>query len=365
MDGNAIYVLFIVEMLFFLFFVRNSGYIEKRVHRMYMCAIACNIVTLVSYIGRFTAEEYHILPLAYVANTLIYLAGPSIAFFMVLCVCKKGEILYIVSISVEVIHAVFSLTSCFTGFYFSITEDAVYIRNSSANITFGFAGAFGLIWLVRMIINYRTVDRKDKLYTILLGVLEFFAIVLQAVDGRFKIEYFGAAFLLMIYYVFMIETDGKYDKMSGLYSRRYYFNVVSRTIDRNDEYTVMFFDANGLKTVNDNFGHDSGDVLIKTIADTIRAVTKGVAKVFRIGGDEFIAIVYTTDEDELNDISVRINDELKEKSRDSQFEISVAVGYAIHDRNELHEDTEKRADAEMYRNKEDYYSRTRKHRRQT
>lgn len=50
-------------------------------------------------------------------------------------------------------------------------------------------------------------------------------------------------------------------------------------------------DLDGFKAVNDSHGHEEGDALLRTVADRLDAAFQGVGKVYRIGGDEFVAVV--------------------------------------------------------------------------
>lgn len=363
MSNNVIYFLFFIAMIFLVLFVKNSGYIEERINKLYICAIMCNTFAILGYICRTVAEEFELVWLSYLVNVLIYLSGPSIGFFLVLCICKKGEFVHKFIFIVEAVQLIFCVTSPFTKLYFVISDKAVYSRGKYSGISFSVAGIFAAIWIIRMLLRYKEVELKDKMYIILLGMIETFAIILQAFDDRYKLEYFGAAFLLMLFYVFLIESDGKYDKMTGVYSRRYYLSVVSKPINKNNEYAVMFFDANGLKAINDEFGHDAGDTCLVQLADIIKTALDGVAKVFRLGGDEFIAIMNSTDKEYLDSVAERIEMTLEERSCNFDFEISSSIGYAIHSKDELYEDTEKRADKLMYAMKDEYYQRIGKQRR--
>ncbi|MCQ2595951.1 MAG: diguanylate cyclase [Treponemataceae bacterium] len=83
------------------------------------------------------------------------------------------------------------------------------------------------------------------------------------------------------------------DELTGLLNRRAYENelkaVEAAGLDEN--FTYVAFDVNGLKSANDNFGHDAGDELIKAAAKCIETCFGRYGKVYRTGGDEFIAII--------------------------------------------------------------------------
>ena len=121
------------------------------------------------------------------------------------------------------------------------------------------------------------------------------------------------------------------------------------------EFAVGVFDCDGLKTVNDTYGHDKGDIYLKT-ASRLICKTFQHSPVFRIGGDEFSVILKNDDfknRDELvrkfNEDSERINGE----AGNLWDQVHVAMGIAVYDAATDHSviDTVRRADKVMYANK--------------
>jgi diguanylate cyclase (GGDEF)-like protein len=88
-------------------------------------------------------------------------------------------------------------------------------------------------------------------------------------------------------------TSSYKDDMTGLYNRRAYDDKRKelRKMDSIKKYTVIVFDINGLKAANDNLGHFAGDELIRGASKIIQDVFGEQGQCFRIGGDEFVAIL--------------------------------------------------------------------------
>ena len=109
-----------------------------------------------------------------------------------------------------------------------------------------------------------------------------------------------------------------------------------------------FVDVNGLHDHNNNFGHDSGDRLLKTVADELR-LKFPKASIYRIGGDEFTLIYPNCKKKELseglNDIKIKLD----------QQKIYVAVGLEWRRRDIAIDDMLKVADAMMYEDKNNFY----------
>ena len=120
-------------------------------------------------------------------------------------------------------------------------------------------------------------------------------------------------------------------------------------------YAVCFFDCNGLKSVNDRYGHDKGDIYLKTACATICQVFAH-SPVFRIGGDEFAAILQHKEYEnrkELLELFDRRCADLRAFSTDPWEKVSVARGMAEYDprKDETVADVVRRADRLMYEDK--------------
>ena len=120
-------------------------------------------------------------------------------------------------------------------------------------------------------------------------------------------------------------------------------------------FGVLVFDINYLKETNDRYGHDVGNKLIASAASVISEVFKR-SPVFRIGGDEFLAILQNRDLDDLEERLEVFDEECKNKSVKTEKEtisVSIAKGFARYDakKDENFIDVFNRADDAMYENK--------------
>jgi len=147
------------------------------------------------------------------------------------------------------------------------------------------------------------------------------------------------------------------DEMTGLFNRRCFEEDAAeiQTAGIGKDLALISADLNGLKTVNDNLGHIAGDELIKGAADCLLAAVGAAGKVYRVGGDEFMAIVRTGDCDALVRGILEKAAAWKGAMVDS---ISISVGCASHAENPglSLEELEKLADKRMYDEKARHYS---------
>lgn len=116
------------------------------------------------------------------------------------------------------------------------------------------------------------------------------------------------------------------------------------------DFSMAIIDVNNLKYINDNFGHDNGNILIILAVNTAIS-TFGKDRVYRIGGDEFAVLMNGVDETTAKLLAERYLLMLKEI--EGQIVVSAAIGTATYDsgRDDSFDKVFKRADEEMYRRK--------------
>ena len=117
---------------------------------------------------------------------------------------------------------------------------------------------------------------------------------------------------------------------------------------------LFSIDLNGLKIVNDTKGHAAGDELIKGCADCLALTLRQKGKVYRTGGDEFMAIIHTADPGKLREM---IREKAAEWHGIYSDQITMSIGYAAARDycNATVDELERLADANMYAEKEKYY----------
>jgi len=88
------------------------------------------------------------------------------------------------------------------------------------------------------------------------------------------------------------------DPLTGLYNRRYLEETLADHIEAARRYdrqlSLVLFDLDRFKQVNDTLGHEAGDTMLKTFADTLRSTARKADIACRLGGDEFAVILPET-----------------------------------------------------------------------
>jgi diguanylate cyclase (GGDEF)-like protein len=145
------------------------------------------------------------------------------------------------------------------------------------------------------------------------------------------------------------------DQMTGLNNRTCFnkdFELISSTPE---DVAVIDFDLNNLKKTNDTYGHSAGDKYIKTCATIIQEIFDGIGKCYRVGGDEFVAIIEKASTIDMTHYLAMLESSVDSANRGyTRMKMQIAYGYAVYNSNidKNLEDTYNRADKIMYQDKE-------------
>jgi diguanylate cyclase (GGDEF)-like protein len=150
-----------------------------------------------------------------------------------------------------------------------------------------------------------------------------------------------------------MEVLAEIDGMTGLYNKTKFLNI-SKELDDISQVSVIFWDVNNLKLINDTNGHEAGDMLIRTVANNIRILANDNKMAFRMGGDEFIMILKDANEFEAVKTAEQWKKNINSIKGDYPFEISASIGYSSGHGKNL-QDIIKQADENMYIEKKKYH----------
>jgi len=148
------------------------------------------------------------------------------------------------------------------------------------------------------------------------------------------------------------------DPLVNLPNRRGFMRELERLIDRARRYkeqgAMLFVDLDGLKMINDTFGHKAGDEALIQVAQLLVGGLRRSDVVARIGGDEFAILLSHTDEVSAHETAGRLVDKIADcdfMHEGDALPLSVAIGVAAISGDEEAQAIMARADEEMYRRK--------------
>jgi len=151
-----------------------------------------------------------------------------------------------------------------------------------------------------------------------------------------------------------LENIADYDTLTLLYSRRTLDKELSECISRfNNEgksFSIIMCDLDDFKRINDSYGHDCGDSVLKSTSRNIKFIIGSQGKVFRYGGEEILCVYYSNQESCVETAEhIRITQEKFENTYDNnKFYITLTLGVATYAKGMSSEDLIKKADSNLY-----------------
>lgn len=178
---------------------------------------------------------------------------------------------------------------------------------------------------------------------------------IKGIDGHYKKVTYVIDITAKKKYEEKLEYLSFYDEMTTVYNRRYFKNEIKRLqSSRKIPIAIVIGDLDGLKAINDNYGHQKGDEYIKYIADILKSTARDEDIVARVGGDEFAVILEKTDYQGAKNFCQRIRKNIEKFNQDKSLlkPLAISLGFEIMKTNnqDLNEIFNK-ADHKMYLNK--------------
>jgi len=119
------------------------------------------------------------------------------------------------------------------------------------------------------------------------------------------------------------DLTGSYNRRAGFYALEKYFQLAKR---RQEPLSVVFIDIDNLKYINDNYGHDAGDYILRKVTDVLKNTLRESDLIIRVGGDEFVLGLPNAEEIDVHKIFQRILRQLKEVKVDGNVRINLSYG---------------------------------------
>ncbi|SFH75007.1 diguanylate cyclase (GGDEF) domain-containing protein [Pseudobutyrivibrio sp. OR37] len=174
-----------------------------------------------------------------------------------------------------------------------------------------------------------------------LGLIGFFSDVTEQLAERDKLEYLSRT-----------------DELTGMLNRRAFDDIIKKYIaqfeEDNTDFVMFLIDIDRFKQINDMYGHDFGDEVLKKAASIIRNVTANNSVAFRIGGDEFAVLHQFKSEIENKSIIHELNVKFNRIRRIAGLDIKVraSIGSAFYSEAKDEHELINIADRHMYEDKE-------------
>lgn len=178
-------------------------------------------------------------------------------------------------------------------------------------------------------------------FAILLGL---FIVIVQRLNGHAVLLYdqpFISAlqFLSVLAVIFMLGVAraalelewriARVDPLTGALNRKAFFEVVKSVGPQPGVTVLIFADVNGLKRLNDRFGHEVGDRALQSFSSRVTAAIRKGDIFARIGGDEFVLYLNVSDLASAEAVAIRLNTVLNQCQLSAQEELTCSLGALV------------------------------------
>jgi diguanylate cyclase (GGDEF)-like protein len=133
---------------------------------------------------------------------------------------------------------------------------------------------------------------------------------------------------LLLLYILLSEFEGSFDTLTKFYNRAA-FEKASKQLKGKKKFSVIIMDINKFKEINDTYGHEYGDTVLKEVAAIIREAFDDNCSCYRVGGDEFYIIRRDVNRDKLEHQLKSITNNLAKERQKDRCLPTVAYGYSI------------------------------------
>jgi diguanylate cyclase (GGDEF)-like protein len=149
-----------------------------------------------------------------------------------------------------------------------------------------------------------------------------------------------------------LYRESTIDPLTKLINRRVLLRLAKRSHEYHEVYSVVMFDLDRFKRVNDNYGHATGDKVLVAVAKVIQKELRTTDIIARFGGEEFVAILPKTELNEANIIASRVAIAISQQviilANGNELSVTASVGVTQRKQEENLDDTLKRADDFLY-----------------
>ncbi len=242
---------------------------------------------------------------------------------------------------------------CFSP-YATLIHDTLHIKRRLAAFLVVLNGffpmlAYGTFAFIKSTLN-PAIYFVPRTYKIGLVVEIFFSTMV--------LFYFVMSFLLLYYYI-KYKNKSEFDDMTKIYNKTAGLHRLNLLLQKSRVHqkplAVAFIDVDALKKINDAYGHDMGDIAIIKATEMMLANIRQTDALFRYGGDEFVLVLYDSDEAVADKFFARIEEALLtlSASEDYPFVVTFSYGVQVYKGRETvdAETLIMKADQEMYRRK--------------
>lgn len=324
------YSIDIVALLYLYGLLFSSNLLDEHRKKPFLYGIVLVIIIILSEAGTILAGNgsTELRGLNIFCNVLGFALTPMISIALITISDIKIFQMHKILLLPTFINIAASLLSPFFRLIFYVDANNQYERGKYFLI---FVVVYIINLLFLMISTLRTGEKYNypiKGKMIALSVFTVCGTSIQLIYPSVHSSWHCVTLSLFLYFLLLSEFDSSFDPLTGLYNRAT-FEKMAKQITSRKAFSVIVLDINDFKNVNDTYGHDYGDAVIKAVAAIIRESLDSKSTCYRVGGDEFYIICNKTNKEKIEyQLKNMTNALAKGRGNDSRLP-TIAYGYSI------------------------------------
>lgn len=217
---------------------------------------------------------------------------------------------------------------------------------------------YPVLGFLLLINNYTISFERLKSFNSIWDMLLFLVFVILGYVLVFAGISSASQIMSLQYTMERLEWTSKTDSLTGLYNRRYIMERIENELisyKRNKKkFSLIISDIDFFKNINDTFGHDGGDRVLKVVSKSLQDAVREQDFISRWGGEEFLILLPETELEGGHILANKLKkmiDELMIDYNGVELSITMTFGVTVNEEDEIIEDTIKKADAALYEGK--------------
>ncbi len=254
----------------------------------------------------------------------------------------------------SIVTAIMLIVNWFNPIYFKVNPVTnSYASGDFKDVHYVILASIYLYMLMSLHRHRHLVTKQAQRIFIWFFMLPILGMVVQLFNSRLYFSWTSIVLGILVAYIFLESQATEEDHLTKLYNRQSYEMYVDHLIESNQPFSLVLFDLNHFKKVNDTHGHLAGDQTLIAFGQALKQVFDKKALVSRLGGDEFVVVtekVLTND-----DYSKKIKQILRQYNESYIQQLSFSSGVSVRNGYESTEQIYQFADQKLYSEKRAYH----------
>ncbi|MGB8450785.1 MAG: GGDEF domain-containing protein [Anaerocolumna sp.] len=298
--------------------------------------------TLTCIINR--RPELWLIPVSVLMHIGVFVTAPILTYFWYIfiyswiipntVISRKKQVLLLIPV---VINAIITVLSPVFGWVFYITSSNIYHRGNLFVVSSAIIYFYLLYGLALVLKRRNKFIKQDFIPLFSYGILPIIGGLIQTLFYGTLVMWSSSAFSMVIIYIFLQQRMIHLDSLTGAWTRESFDNYIPQRMKQGteDKFGIIYLDLDGLKQINDEYGHLEGDSAIKSAVQLLKSVLRKKDIIARLGGDEFVIVVDCNTNEFLDELIEKINTRFIQYNEGSEkkYKLECSIGADIYSDN--------------------------------